>query len=111
VTLTPILMKKNRAATMISVLCLPQMTDEMAGLLFRETTTLGVRIIHAERRVLYRESAEVETQYGKVRVKYAENGSFTPEYEDCRRLAHDRNVPLRTVMAAATEAFAKRFRS
>ncbi len=105
VTLTPIVMKKNRAATMISVLCQPQMTDQLAQLLFRETTTLGVRILNAERRVLYRESADVETQYGNVRVKYTQNGSFTPEYDDCRKLASERGVPLRAVIAEANEAF------
>lgn len=108
VTLTPIVMKKNRAATMISVLCLPAMTDQLAQILFRETTTLGVRIFSAERRVLSRASAEVATQYGTVRVKYTQNGSFTPEYEDCRRLAHERGVPLRAVIAEANEAFGKK---
>jgi pyridinium-3,5-bisthiocarboxylic acid mononucleotide nickel chelatase len=111
VTLTPIVMKKNRAATMVSVLSLPEMTDQLAQLLFRETTTLGVRIFHAERRVLYRQSAEVDTQYGKVRVKFTENGSYTPEYDDCRKLAHEHGVALRTVIAEANEAFGKQFRS
>ncbi len=111
VTLTPIVMKKNRAATMISVLSPVEMTDELAGLLFRETTTLGIRIFNAERRVLYRDSLEIETQYGKVRVKYSQNGSFMPEYDDCRRLARERGVPLRTVIAEATEAFGKQLRS
>jgi hypothetical protein len=111
VTLTPIVMKKNRAATMISVLGRPEMTEQLAGLLFRETTTLGVRIFPGERRVLYREHVEVETQYGKVRVKYAENGSFTPEYDDCRKLARERGVPLKTVIAEANEAFGKHLRS
>jgi uncharacterized protein (DUF111 family) len=111
VTLTPIVMKKNRAATMISVLTVPEMTDGLAELLFQETTTLGVRIFHAERRVLCRESAEVDTQYGKVRVKYAENGNFTPEYDDCRNLAQQHGVPLRAVIADANEAFARTRRS
>jgi hypothetical protein len=111
VTLTPIVMKKNRAATMISVLSPMELTEELAGLLFRETTTLGVRVIQAERRVLYRENSEVETRYGKVRVKYAQNGSFTPEYDDCRRLAQQHGVPLRTVIAEANEAFGKQLRS
>ena len=111
VTLTPILMKKNRAATMISVLSLPEMTDQLAEVLFRETTTLGIRILSAQRRVLARESAEVQTSFGPVRVKYAQNGSYTPEYDDCRKLAHERGVPLRIVIAEANEAFQKQFRS
>jgi uncharacterized protein (TIGR00299 family) protein len=111
VTLTPIVMKKNRAATMISVLTSPELTDHLADLLFRETTTLGLRILQAERRVLYRESASVETAYGSVRVKYTDNGSFTPEYDDCRKLAQERGVPLRTVISEANEAFQKQRRS
>ncbi len=111
VMLTPIVMKKNRAATMISVLSVPETAESLVGLLFRETTTLGVRIHSVERRVLCRETAEVDTQYGKVRVKYAETGSFTPEYDDCRRLAHERGVPLRAVIAEANEAFGKKLRS
>jgi uncharacterized protein (TIGR00299 family) protein len=107
VTLTPIVMKKNRAATMISVLSHPELTEQLSELLFRETTTLGVRVLQAERRVLHRESAEVETAYGKVRVKYTDNGSFTPEYDDCRKLAQERGVPLRTIIAEANEAFRK----
>ena len=111
VTLTPIVMKKNRAATMISVLTSPELTDQLADLLFRETTTLGVRVLHAERRVLYRESALVNTTYGSVRVKYTENGSFMPEYDDCRKLAQERGVPLRTIISEANEAFQKQRRS
>jgi hypothetical protein len=111
VTLTPIVMKKNRAATMISVLSLPPTTDQLVQILFRETTTLGIRILNAERRVLYRESAHVETKFGAVRVKYTENGSFTPEYDDCRALAQQFGIPLRAVIAEANEAFAKQRRS
>jgi uncharacterized protein (TIGR00299 family) protein len=111
VTFTPIVMKKNRAATMISVLSLPQMTEQLAQLVFRETTTLGLRIFHAERRVLHRESTEIETRYGKVRVKYTENGSFTPEYEDCRRLANEHGVALRAIIAEANEMFGRQLRS
>ena len=111
VTLTPIVMKKNRAATMISVLSPPEITDQLAQLLFHETTTLGVRIYHAERRVLRREITEVETQFGKVRMKYTENGTFTPEYDDCRKLARERGLALRAIIAEANEAFAKQRRS
>ncbi len=111
VTLTPIFMKKNRPATMIAVIAAPQATEQMAAILFAETTTLGVRIVEAQRRVLARSTAQVETPYGSVRVKYTETGSFTPEYDDCRKAAVDRGVPLRTVMAEASEAFRTRLRS
>ncbi len=108
VTLTPIFMKKNRPATLISVIAAPEQTEQLAAILFAETTTLGVRIIHAERRVLARRSAEIETPYGPVRVKYTETGTFAPEYEDCRKAASAKRVPLRTVIAEANEAFRRR---
>ncbi len=110
VTLTPIFMKKNRPATLISVIAAPEKTEEVAAILFAETTTLGVRILNAERRVLARRSAEVETPYGRVRVKYTETGAFAPEYEDCRKAAAAQRVPLRTVIAEANEAF-RRYRN
>jgi len=108
VTLTPVFMKKNRLGTLISVMSVPETTEQLAAILFAETTTLGVRTHRAERRVLSRHFVEVETRYGKVRVKYTDAGGFAPEFEDCRRLAAAQNVPLRTVMAEAGEAFRKR---
>jgi uncharacterized protein (DUF111 family) len=60
----------------------------------------------AERRVQSRELMEVETPHGRVRVKFAGTGAFAPEYEDCRRIALERGVPLRTVMTEATVAAA-----
>jgi uncharacterized protein (TIGR00299 family) protein len=108
VTLTPVFMKKNRPGTLISVMAVPETTGQLAEILFAETTTLGVRTHQAERRVLARHFAEVETCYGRVRVKYTDAGGFAPEFEDCRRLAVSQNVPLRTVMAEANEAFRKR---
>jgi uncharacterized protein (TIGR00299 family) protein len=107
VTLTPIFMKKNRPATMISVLSPPELTQRLASILFAETTTLGLRIFQAERRVLARSTAEVETPYGKIHIKYTDTGSFAPEYEDCRKAAAARGVPLRTVIAEANQAFRK----
>lgn len=107
VTLTPVFMKKNRPGTMISVISSPELTEDLAAVLFAETTTLGVRIVQAERRVLARQTTEIETLYGKIRIKHTETGSFAPEYEDCRKAALDRNVPLRVVIAAANEAFRK----
>lgn len=108
VTLTPIFMKKNRAATMISVIATPECAEEMTGILFAETSTLGVRIVDAQRRVLARNTVEVETAYGPVRVKYTDIGSFAPEYEDCRKSATERGIPLRTVIAEANAAFRRR---
>jgi uncharacterized protein (TIGR00299 family) protein len=105
VTLTPVFMKKNRPGTIVSVIASPEATEELAAVLFAETTTLGLRIVQAERRVLPRRMAEVETRYGKIRVKHTQAGNFAPEYEDCRKAALQHSVPLRTVIAAANEAF------
>ncbi|MGI9070641.1 MAG: nickel pincer cofactor biosynthesis protein LarC [Bryobacteraceae bacterium] len=107
VTLTPVFMKKNRSATMISVLAAPELTEQLASILFAETTTLGLRILQAERRVLARNTAEVETAYGKIRMKYTDTGAFAPEYEDCRKAAAAKGVALRTVIAEANQAFRK----
>ena len=75
-------------------------------MLFAETSTLGLRLYQAERRVLARQIAEVETSFGKVRVKFNEHGNFAPEYEDCRSAAASHGVPLRTVIGEANQLFA-----
>jgi len=111
VTLTPIYMKKNRAATMLSVIASPELTEQLAAVLFAETSTLGLRITQAERRVLARQMAEVETSFGKVRIKYNEHGSFAPEYEDCRQAAPAKGVPLRAVIGEANQLFASQWKS
>jgi hypothetical protein len=98
-------MKKNRPATVISVIATPDLAEALTAILFAETSTLGLRILQAERRVLARHVVEVETSFGKVRVKYNDNGGFTPEYEDCRKAASDKHVPLRMVIAEANQAF------
>lgn len=110
VTLTPVFMKKNRPGTLISAIAAPEMAEELASVLFAETSTLGLRMISAERRVLAREIAEVETSFGTIRVKYNDRGGFAPEYEDCRRLAAEKGVPLRMVISEANEAFSKQSR-
>jgi uncharacterized protein (TIGR00299 family) protein len=101
VTLTPIYMKKNRPATMLSVIAAPELAEQLAAILFAETSTLGLRIVQAERRVLARHIAEVETSFGKIRIKYNDQGTFTPEYEDCRQAAAAKGVPLRAVIGEA----------
>jgi pyridinium-3,5-bisthiocarboxylic acid mononucleotide nickel chelatase len=108
VTLTPIFMKKNRPATLISVIATSDTVEQLSAILFAETTTLGVRILQAERRVLARDTTEVDTLYGRVRIKYTKAGAFTPEYEDCRKAAVEKGVPLRTVIAEANDAFRRR---
>ena len=105
VTLTPIYMKKNRPATQLTAIAPPELNEQLAAILFRETTTLGIRVLQAERRVLARHVAEVETRYGLVRIKYTDSGSFAPEYEDCRKAAEEHQVPLRAVIAEASAAY------
>jgi pyridinium-3,5-bisthiocarboxylic acid mononucleotide nickel chelatase len=102
---TPIQMKKNRPATLLSVLCRPPDVEPLEAILFRETSTLGVRRQSVERRCLERTSETVETAYGPVRVKVAHlpDGSTkrAPEYEDCKKAAEEHGVPLRLVYDAA----------
>lgn len=105
VTLTPLLMKKNRPGSLLRVIATPEMQEQMAGLMFAETPTLGLRIHKAERRVQAREIVEVETAHGKVRVKVSGEGWFAPEYEDCRKAAIEAGVPLRQVIGAACLAY------
>lgn len=108
VWVTPAQMKKNRPAVVLSVLCDPETLPAALQILLRETTTLGVRVQQVERLCLPREFEEVETPYGVVKVKVAKLGdevvNISPEYEDCRRIALERNVPLKEVMAAAISA-------
>ncbi len=109
VTLQPILMKKNRPATLLRVIARVEDREPLAGIVLAETTTMGIRMYEAHRRVRAREIQEVETPYGKVRVKVA-GDACAPEYEDCRRVARERNIPLRTVITEATFAYLKNSR-
>jgi uncharacterized protein (TIGR00299 family) protein len=111
VTWTPVYMKKDRPGFTLTALAAPQDRERLTALLFAETTTLGLRAYPAERRVLEREWVDVETGYGVVRVKVARDGgrvrNFAPEYEDCRRLAREKGVPLKEVIQRASCAFLK----
>ncbi len=106
VTLEPVFMKKNRPGTLLRVIAKPEHRETLAAMIFAETTTLGLRTYEAERRVKARVIQEIETSYGKVRIKTSEDGWFAPEYEDCRKLAIDRGVPLKQVLADANLAYA-----
>jgi len=110
VTLESLLMKKSRPGTLIRVIAKPEDREALAQMMFAETSTLGLRIYTAERRVKERHTVEVETQHGKVRIKIAENGSYAPEYEDCRKLAREADVPLKQILAEANLAYQKNFR-
>jgi pyridinium-3,5-bisthiocarboxylic acid mononucleotide nickel chelatase len=109
ISCTPVEMKKNRPGIDIRLLARPEQAEALADLVFAETTTLGLRIYQAERRVLDREQVSVATPYGEIRVKVGRrNGrvlNAAPEYEDCRRAALEQGAPLKDVMQAAQAAF------
>ncbi|MBC8166050.1 MAG: DUF111 family protein, partial [Bryobacteraceae bacterium] len=104
VSFTPVHMKKNRPGTILTIVARPEDREQLTNIVFAETTTLGVRFYFAERRVMRREIIEVDTRYGRVRVKVADNGVMAPEYDDCRRLAIESGVPLRQIMTEAVSA-------
>jgi hypothetical protein len=99
-------MKKGRPGVMLQVIAAPEKREELMAMLFRETTTLGVRFHAAERRVQAREWSEVATKYGPVRIKAGSEG-FSPEYEDARRIAAASAVPLKQVLAEAMFEYLK----
>jgi uncharacterized protein (TIGR00299 family) protein len=107
VTLTSVLMKKNRAGTLIRVIARPEDRETLAQVIFEETSTLGLRIYSAERRVKSRSMINVETPHGRVRVKISEDGSFAPEYDDCRDLARKTGLPLKQILTDANLAYLK----
>ena len=111
VTGSALQMKKNRPGLLVSVISKPELESALTHLLFQETTTIGVRITEARRKVLEREVVKVETAFGSVKMKVArQEGKIVnaaPEFEDCRRLADEKSVPLKAVMQAAQAAWLK----
>lgn len=108
VWLVPAQMKKNRPGVVLHVLAEPAARDTLAAIVLRETSAIGVRFSTVDRLTLPREIVTAGTEYGAVRVKLARAPDGTvnvaPEYEDCRRLARDRGVPLKAVYQAAVAA-------
>ncbi|MGA2715038.1 MAG: nickel pincer cofactor biosynthesis protein LarC [Bryobacteraceae bacterium] len=102
----PAQMKKGRPGFLIQVIAEHEKREELAAILFRETTTLGVRFYNAERRVQAREWVEVDTPHGMVRVKAGDHG-FAPEYEDARKIAFVSGVPLKQILSDAAYAYLK----
>jgi uncharacterized protein (TIGR00299 family) protein len=104
----PVTMKKGRLGTLLTVLCKPADAVRLQQLLFRETTTLGIRVREENRVVLTREITTVQTEFGPIQVKagswQGEEWNAAPEFEDCRRAAAAFQVPLKTVMQAALVA-------
>jgi uncharacterized protein (TIGR00299 family) protein len=107
---TPAQMKKNRPGVLLTLLCTPPDRERMCDLIFRETTTLGVRYRNERREILTREFVTVETEYGpiKVKVSRARDGrvmNASPEFEDCRIAAEKSGVGLRDAQTAALKAY------
>ena len=98
---TPIQMKKNRPATMISILCDDEKKEDLLGLLYTETSTLGVRVSNVERNCLEREIRKVETVYGEIDVKLAKYKNkivnAKPEYDQMREFALQSKKSLREI--------------
>lgn len=106
-SLSPLQMKKNRPGVLLRVIAKPEDQEKLAQVIFAETSTLGLRIHSAERRVEERTIVEVETPWGHIRGKITGHGLFAPEYEDCRAIAERTGTPLAQVQEAARAAYRK----
>ncbi len=108
VFLTPVIMKKTRPGTLLTVLCRPQRKEALVDIVLRETTTIGVRFYEADRVTMQRQFRRIRTRYGAVRIKVSSFGDrvirSVPEYEDCRRLSQIAGVPLSEVVKEASRA-------
>jgi pyridinium-3,5-bisthiocarboxylic acid mononucleotide nickel chelatase len=108
----PVTMKKGRLGTLLTVLCKPGDAAGLQQLIFRETTTLGIRVREENRVILAREITPVETDFGVIHIKtgswQGEEWNAAPEFEDCRRAAAAFDAPLKTVMQAAMAAWRMR---
>jgi uncharacterized protein (TIGR00299 family) protein len=106
---TAVQMKKNRPGTLLTAIAPPALRERLTALIFRESTTIGIRYREMTRECLDRETVEVATGLGAVRVKVARRGgeilNAAPEFEDCARIAAERDLPLKDVQAAALKAF------
>ena len=105
----PVQMKKGRTGMLLTVLAKPEDASRLTQLIFRETSTLGVRVREESRTVLPRKFQSVETPWGEVQMKIAtlngEVNHYAPEYEDCRRIAEQHQIPLKQVMQEAVRAY------
>lgn len=110
---TPVQMKKNRPAVKLTVLSPSEKTALLTDIVFRETSTIGCRIIEARKVMLPRHFEEVNTPWGTVRIKVAGREgdgalSFAPEYEDCLAIARRENIPLREVYRKVEELYSEK---
>jgi len=102
VFLIQIIMKKGRPGIQLSVLCSEQRKDALIKIILKETTSIGLRFYETRRKVLQRKIKPVDTEFGKIRVKYSKLGDrifkASPEYEDCKKIAKQFNIPLIEIM-------------
>jgi uncharacterized protein (DUF111 family) len=111
---TPITMKKGRQAHQLSILCPTPHLATIKDILFQESSTLGFRYFPVQRHTLHREQQHIDTEFGPVLIKIgrkehdAEWLNMSPEYEDCRRIANEQQIPLKRVYAAAIAAWQQR---
>ena len=102
-------MKKNRPGTRMTILARPEQRQQLSAIVFRETTTIGVRYHEVLRERLEREIIAVNTPVGTVRFKIARLAgtivNAAPEFDDCLRIASERQVPVKDVQAAANKAY------
>jgi uncharacterized protein (DUF111 family) len=102
VFLTPVQMKKNRPGTLLSVICLPDAVGKFSDILMKETTTIGLRWRLENRIKARRLIKEIDTRHGPIHIKLAQNKgriiNLTPEYEDCKRVALEKNIPLKNIL-------------
>jgi uncharacterized protein (TIGR00299 family) protein len=106
----PVQMKKNRPGVLLTVVSAPEQRSTLADVIFRETTTIGVRYLEVERECLQRELVAVHTPIGRIRFKLAWRGgqviNAAPEFDDCARLAAANDMPVKAVQALALQAYA-----
>jgi hypothetical protein len=106
---TAVQMKKSRPGTLLTVLAMPQDEARLRDLLFRESSTLGIRSRRERRHVMARRHESVQTPWGEVRIKIGSmndtDSQFAPEYEDCRRIASEQHVPLKSVLQEALRLY------
>ncbi len=114
VNYTPIQMKKNRPAVMLTIICQLEDGNALSELLLRESSTLGVRISQVQRIKARRDLERMQTPLGTVTIKVKRLGdriiSATPEYEDCQRLALEKGIPLEDVYDIALQVMKTRFK-
>ena len=104
VFLTQIIMKKGRPGVRLTVLCSDDKKERLTAIIFRETTSIGIRFYEVQRKILDRKIMSVDTKYGKIKVKVSKYGDdvvkITPEYEDCKKIAKKLNIPLIEIVKA-----------